>query len=81
LFDHPPHAVFFTSASTVKGLAANLSHDEIHELMSDVKIFSLGPMVTRTLKDAGYEPTREADPHTIPGLIDALLDHYTKRDA
>jgi uroporphyrinogen-III synthase len=48
-------------------------------ILSEAKIFSLGPMVTQTLKDAGYEPTREADPHTIPGLIDCLLDYYTKR--
>ncbi len=81
LFDHPPHAVLFTSASTVKGLADNLTDDELHMLMSDAKIFSLGPMVTRTLTEVGFESTREANPHTIPGLIDTLLDIYTKRDA
>jgi len=76
LYDHPPHAILFTSASTVKGLSHNLSDDETDKLLSSAKRFSLGPMVTQELNDRGHPPDAEADPHTLPGLIDTLLKYY-----
>jgi uroporphyrinogen III methyltransferase/synthase len=78
LFETPPHAILFTSASTVKGLKQNLSDDEIKQITTDAKIFSLGPMVSQTLTDHGFEITGMAEEHTIPGLINTLLDFYSK---
>jgi uroporphyrinogen-III synthase len=79
LFDTPPHAILFTSASTVKGLSHNLTEDEIKQITTDAKIFSLGPMVSETLRKRGFELTREATPHDLPGMIATLLDFYQKK--
>jgi len=63
--------VTFTSSSTVRyfleavGAAALTS--------SGAKIASIGPTTSTTLGEAGLEPTVEADPHTIPGLVSAIL--------
>jgi len=35
-------------------------------------------MVSETLIKNGFEITREADPHDLPGMISALLNHYHK---
>ena len=79
LFDTPPHAIMFTSASTVKGLRHNLSEDEIRQITSDAKIFSLGPMVSDTIKKRGFKLTREATPHDLPGMISTLLDYFQNK--
>jgi uroporphyrinogen-III synthase len=34
---------------------------------------SIGPITTETLRDHGWEPAAEADPHDIPGLISATI--------
>ncbi len=34
---------------------------------------SIGPVTSATVRTLGLEVHAEADPHTIPGLIDALL--------
>ncbi len=73
LFDHPPHAIMFTSASTVSGLAANLNEDELKTLTSKAKLFSMGPMVTAALEEHGLAPSREAAPHSLDGMIEAIL--------
>jgi len=78
LFAFPPQAILFTSASSVEGLGHNLSGEELKQLTSNADIFSLGPMVSRTLREHGLEPTRQADEFTIPGLLAALLNYYTK---
>jgi uroporphyrinogen III methyltransferase/synthase len=78
LFQTPPHAILFTSASTVKGLSHNLTDDEIKKVTSAAKIFSLGPMVSQALTDNGFEITRMAEEHTLPGLLKTLLDYYHK---
>jgi len=79
LFDTPPHAILFTSASTVKGLSHNLTDDEIQKITSDANIFSLGPMVSRALKERGFEYVAEATPHDLTGLVKSLLDYYGKK--
>jgi len=78
LFDTPPHAILFTSASTVKGLSHNLTEDEIKKITSGAEIFSLGPMVSETLTKHGFKITAQADPHDLPGMVTALLNHYQK---
>jgi uroporphyrinogen-III synthase len=39
---------------------------------SRARIASIGPTTSATLRAAGLEPTVEADPHTIPALVDAI---------
>lgn len=59
--------VTFTSASTVKNFfEANV------ELPEGWKAASIGPITSEELRRHGIEPSVEADPHDIPGLVEAL---------
>lgn len=79
MLEHPPHAILFTSGSSVKGIYHNLKRDEADKTISDAEIFSIGPKVTQTLKDERITLTREAEKHNIDGLIASLLDFYKNK--
>jgi uroporphyrinogen III methyltransferase/synthase len=78
LLENRPDAAIFTSSSTVAGLRHNLAKDEIEHLMKDCAIISIGPMTSDALRDAGLAVSAEAKVHTVPGLVEALLKHFTK---
>ncbi len=67
-----PDAATFTSSSTVTNFfhllrAAGL--DRPHKMLA----ISIGPITSQTLRDHGWEPAAEANPHDIPGLIAATI--------
>jgi uroporphyrinogen III methyltransferase/synthase len=62
-------AVTFTSSSTVTNLCDALGPGA--ELPPVV--VSIGPVTSATARRRGVEVTAEADPHTIDGLVDALV--------
>lgn len=65
--------VVFTSSSTVRNFfALNLA------LPSRVKFASIGPVTTRTLKESGAEPAVEAARHDVPGLVEAITEHFAR---
>ena len=63
-----PHWITFSSSSMVKNFveAAEL------EMLQGVKIASIGPITSATLRECGLNVDAEADPHTIPGLVAAI---------
>ncbi len=68
----PPNAATFTSSSTVTNFfrlleAAGLTPP------TTMRAISIGPITSQTLRDHGWEPAAEADPHDIPGLIAATV--------
>lgn len=63
--------VTFTSASTAENFHALLP-ESLRPQFAAMKKASIGPVTTEALKKLGYTPTVEADPHTIPGLVQAL---------
>jgi len=65
----------FTSSSTVTNVVATVGADRIGA--SHARIASIGPATSATLRKAGLEPTVEADPHTIAGLVEAILTGET----
>ncbi|HUU92505.1 MAG TPA: uroporphyrinogen-III C-methyltransferase [Phycisphaerae bacterium] len=65
----------FTSSSTVRNVVAAVGADRARA--SRARIASIGPTTSATLREAGLEPTVEADPHTIPGLVVAILTRET----
>ncbi len=71
-------AVTFTSSSTVSNFMSLLNPAKAPELLNDVIIASIGPITSDTARSFGLNPAIEADPYTIPGLVDSLLTHYTK---
>lgn len=68
-------AVTFTSSSTVRNFVklAGLDTPDFR-LPETVKVVSIGPVTSRTARDLGLPVHAEADPHTIGGVVQALLE-------
>ena len=67
-------AITFTSSSTARNLIALLG--DRASMLADVDLFSIGPITSQTLADAGFPPAHEAATYTIPGLVEAVLAAY-----
>jgi uroporphyrinogen III methyltransferase/synthase len=63
--------VTFTSSSTARNFVELLGPDYRAKLQN-VKIASIGPITTQTLKELGLEPAVQADQFNIPGLVAAI---------
>jgi len=76
---HGVNLATFTSSSTVENFFALFPEQERQNITETLQAASIGPMTSRTLREHGVEPVIEADVHTIPGLIDAILKYYARR--
>ena len=63
--------VTFTSSSTVKNMIELLRDDQA--LLKKVRVASIGPITSQTLRDHGLEPAVEAQISTISGLVEAMV--------
>lgn len=67
-------AVTFTSASTVKNFFDSLSEDlKARMKRRSVRMVSIGPVTTQTLKTYGFKPWRQAKEHTVRGLVESMI--------
>ncbi len=66
--------ITFTSSSTFSNFLDMLD-DAGKDALHDVALASIGPITSKTIRDAGYEVTVEATKHTIVGLVDAIRSH------
>ncbi len=64
--------ITFTSSSTARNFIELLGADYRPKL-ANVKLASIGPITTQTLRDAGLEPAVQARSFDIDGLIDAMV--------
>ncbi|HEY1983881.1 MAG TPA: uroporphyrinogen-III synthase [Terracidiphilus sp.] len=62
-------AATFTSSSSVTHLAEVAKAGDVRFPFAAVAAVSIGPVTSQTLRELGWEPAAEADPHDIPGLI------------
>jgi uroporphyrinogen-III synthase len=69
-------AATFTSSSSVTHLAEVARAAGIAFPFSGVKAISIGPITSATLRELGWPPAAEADPHDIPGLIAAVISQF-----
>lgn len=67
-----PHVVTFTSSSTVRNFMALLGARQRAHL-DEVRLASIGPVTSSTLRESGLRVDIEAKEFTIPGLIAAIL--------
>ncbi len=65
------HWLTFTSSSTVDNLVAAIAADVINA--ASLRIASIGPSTSATLRKHGLTPTVEAKEYTIQGLADAIV--------
>ncbi|HEX4124942.1 MAG TPA: uroporphyrinogen-III C-methyltransferase [Tepidisphaeraceae bacterium] len=66
--------ITFTSSSTAKNFAALLGPDYRQKLQA-VRLASIGPITSQTLRELGLAPAIEAEQFSIPGLVAALIRH------
>jgi uroporphyrinogen III methyltransferase/synthase len=64
--------ITFTSSSTVENFHARFNLPELLKRFPRMKIASIGPETTKTIKALGLDPTVEAKPHNISGLVNAI---------
>lgn len=64
-------AITFTSPSTVHRIATLVANTALPPV-----VVSIGPVTSRALVDHGITPTAEADPHSLDGLANALVDIF-----
>ncbi|MEW6446759.1 MAG: uroporphyrinogen-III C-methyltransferase [Bacillota bacterium] len=68
-------AVTFTSSSTVKNFVAAFEPGAA-DLLKGVAVASIGPVTSATARELGLRVDVEARRYTIPGLVDAVVEHF-----
>ncbi|MBZ5576137.1 MAG: uroporphyrinogen-III C-methyltransferase [Acidobacteriia bacterium] len=66
---HQPHAITFTSSSTVQNFAQAASV----AALEGVRVVSIGPVTSNTAGNLGIRVDAEAQPFTVDGLVGAVL--------
>jgi uroporphyrinogen-III synthase len=73
-----PNVVTFTSSSTVKNFVELLGKRQ-GRILDGMKMASIGPVTTATLREFGLPVDIAAREFTIPGLVTAIVDVITSR--
>ncbi|HXE90623.1 MAG TPA: uroporphyrinogen-III synthase [Terriglobales bacterium] len=69
-----PHFVTFTSSSTARNLVALLGGKQrARRWLKGIRLASIGPVTTGTLRELGLRAHVQARSFTIPGLVDSLV--------
>lgn len=66
--------ITFTSSSTVENFHARFDLPALLKKFPTIKLASIGPETTKAITALGLKPTVEAKPHTIDGLVKALVN-------
>jgi uroporphyrinogen-III synthase len=73
-----PDIATFTSSSTVTNYL-NLLRASGITVPADLPAVSIGPITSGTLRENGWEPAAEADPHDLSGLVAAVVKVVQER--
>lgn len=82
-----PHAITFTSSSTVKNFVELLGLRSARAALKKparqggVHTASIGPVTSATLRDFGLPVDIEAKEYTIPGLVAAIVEAHSKESS
>jgi uroporphyrinogen III methyltransferase/synthase len=74
------HWATFTSSSSFSNFA-DLLGTGAAAILPRLKLASIGPITSKTIRSAGYEPTVEAKVYTVEGLADAIAGHLAEARA
>lgn len=72
-----PHVVTFTSSSTVKNFIALVGRPRA--ALRDIRMASIGPVTSATLRECGLTVDIAAKEFTIPGLVDAIVASFRRQ--
>ncbi len=79
-----PHAITFTSSSTVKNFVGLLGLRSARIALKKparqqgIRSASIGPITSATLRDFGLPVDIEAKEYTIPGLVAAIVEERSR---
>jgi uroporphyrinogen-III synthase len=73
-----PDVITFTSSSTVRNFMALLK-DPRPPGLDGIRMASIGPVTSSTLREFGLRATIHAKQFTIPGLVQAIVRNYAHR--
>lgn len=69
-----PDVITFTSSSTAKNFVELIGPNAAYSgLLDGVKLASIGPVTSETLKQLGLKPDIKAKEYTVPGLVEAII--------
>lgn len=71
-----PHVITFTSSSTVRNFVSLLGKNKMPD---GIRLASIGPITSSTLRELGLPVDIEATEYTIPGLIKAIAGALPNR--
>lgn len=77
LAEHPPDVVAFTSPSTAKSFIGLIGLRG-PSILGGTAIASIGPVTTKAIEALGYTVAIEPSESTVPALVDAIVDHFSK---
>jgi len=76
LLDRRVDAIMFTSASTVRNFVQIIGADPATDLLRTTVIACIGPVTAEAAQQLGISTTVMPSAYTIPGLVDALVEHF-----
>jgi uroporphyrinogen-III synthase len=71
-----PHVITFTSSSTARNFVALLGPPNAK--LDGIRLASIGPVTSSTLRELGLQVDIEAKEFTIPGLVEAICASLTR---
>ncbi|NNL77396.1 MAG: uroporphyrinogen-III C-methyltransferase [Desulfobacterales bacterium] len=72
--------ITFTSSSTVRNFKALVPPESFEKLMDGITIAAIGPITADTAKELDFDVHITAESFTIPGLCEAILQYYGKKN-
>lgn len=73
LHNRRPHWVTFTSSSTARNFALLLGASHLGPALRGVRVASIGPVTSKTLRELGLRVDVQARRYTMPGLVQAIV--------
>lgn len=73
--------VTFTSSSTVSHFVALFPEDGVGELLAATAVACIGPITEKTAREMGIRVDVVAREYTISGLVEAIVEHFSKLSA
>jgi len=65
--------ISFTSPSTVAGFTRRLEKSILAKVIASAPAICIGPVTAEAARSIGFTHILVADPHTLPGMVDAML--------
>ena len=73
-----PQWVTFTSSSTAHNFALLIGVGKMHAALKGIRVASIGPVTSRTLRELGLRVNVQARRYTIPGLVEGIVSSQKK---